>query len=142
MKATKTNLGAIRAHVLNVNARSAWAKGVQAYALDLLEVFDEIREYCADNGEELPNMDEVTALNGASSWEHWSAGGCGLVSRNSIVARLCTPSEAKRLPVSFDEIETEARAARQAWQLIKSAMWMIQQEQPRTAEVSNAANVA
>ena len=125
MKATKTNLTNIEHNILATNPRSAWNKGVKAYALDLLANFYDWSEYNERAGEELPTLDEVTALNGAKDWSAWAYGGCGLVYDAYICDRLCTKSEQKRykggqiVPTPATTwLDLEARAVRQAWCLI------------------------
>lgn len=103
--------------------RSAWDKGVTVYALELLEDL----ETAAGNGyvtpEQLkfPGSVERILLNGASSWNQYSRGGCSLAYDCDIAARLCTPSELKRTrngerrPNSREEwLDTQARALLQA----------------------------
>jgi len=89
--------------------RSAWQRGVKAYARDLLETIDG-QPVTRDN-----------LLNGADDWTQWAEGGCGLVYDYDIAQRLCSPSELKRkdggrLPPSRDMswLRLEARAAAQA----------------------------
>jgi len=67
----------------NYNARSAWSKGVKAFAFDLLENL-EGRDITKDN-----------LLNGASDWSHYSYGGCAFIYDQDIADHLCTPSELK-----------------------------------------------
>lgn len=70
-------------------ARSAWYKGVRAYALDLIDNLE--RDTYTDY------KDVITALlNGATDWEQYSYGGCALIWDGDIAARLCTPSEYTR----------------------------------------------
>lgn len=68
MKATKENIQAVTNEVMKQKIRSAWNKGVQAYALELLEQFEEWRNWSEENGESVPELDEKTALNGAQDW--------------------------------------------------------------------------
>ena len=71
-------------------ARSAWARGVKAYALELLEGLE---------AEEVGGpftMLENEFLNGASNWKDYSWGDCSLIYDRDIALRLCTPSELKR----------------------------------------------
>lgn len=97
MKATAKNIQAVVNEVNNTNTRSAWSRGVKAYALEMLERFEEWREWNEENGESVPELDERTALNGASDWLAWAYGGCGLVYNCAIAERLCTPSELRKL---------------------------------------------
>lgn len=115
--ATPANLSTLRGLVSSSSARSAWSRGVRAYALDLLDNIEEMSNY----GEYLAISEEV-ALNGAGCWSNYAAGGCGLVYTSAILDRLCTASELRRLSRSsrcdIDAIELEGRALFQAWRLI------------------------
>lgn len=129
MKATANNIQAVANEVNNTKTRSAWSKGVKAYALDILASFEESRQWCEANGESVPELDEITALNGANNWVIWAYGGCGLVYDAYIAERLCTPSELKKLhggarvPAGAATwCDVEARAARQAWRMIAEAV--------------------
>lgn len=132
MKATFENIQAVKNEVNNTKIRSAWSKGVQAYALEMLESFEEWREWAEKNGENVPEMDERTALNGASDWSAWSYGGCGLVYDSFIAERLCTPSDMRKLQYKTGAMkqpapcqswcDIEARAAWQAWRMIAAAV--------------------
>lgn len=78
--------------------RSAWSKGVKAYADELL---DELEESVRGGWVELDdlqssNMIKKALLNGASGWNEYSWGGCSLIYDEDIAKRLCTPSELKR----------------------------------------------
>ena len=91
--------------------RSAWDKGVKAYALDRLE--------------ELKPTDEITMkalLHGFKDAKEYAYGGCGLVYDYYIARRLCSPSELRRkkdgtLPPNSREtwLDVEARAVYQAF---------------------------
>lgn len=108
-------------------ARSAWAHGVKEYAVELLESYadgerPESVYLNAVNGCDL----ESELLNGADSWNQYSAGGCALIYDGDIAARLCTPSELKKTrggelnPNATETwIDTQARALFQAAALIK-----------------------
>lgn len=115
--ATPANLSTLRGLVSSSSARSAWSRGVRAYALDLLDNIEEMSNY----GEYLA-ISEGVALNGAGCWSNYAAGGCGLVYTSAILERLCTASELRRLNRSgrsdIDAIEIEGRALLQAWRLI------------------------
>lgn len=115
---TTTNYAAARSAVQNTAARSAWMRGVIAYALDLIDRAE-------DAGIGLTNAE---MLNGAQSWSEYSQGGFGLVWNNAIAARLCSPSELKktrngeRAPNARESwIDVEARALSQAARIIKRA---------------------
>ena len=98
--------------------RSAWDKGVNAYAIELVEGFKELP---TDNKEL-----EKALLNGASDWRQYSWGGCSLIYNGDIAERLCTPSEFKKRkggeyrPNNHEEwLDTQARALFQACNRIK-----------------------
>ena len=96
-------------------ARSAWRKGVKAYALEMLESAEE-------------GFAPVSLLNGAESWRAYSYGGCALIYDGDIAERLCSPSEyrktreGERAPNSRETwLDVQARALGQAATLIASA---------------------
>lgn len=100
--------------------RSAWGRGVNAYALELLE---ELRERAAYEGRNPEPGKECREwmLNGAQDWAQYSWGGSSLIYDCDIAERLCTPSELKktrngeRRPNSREEwLDTQARALNQA----------------------------
>lgn len=100
--------------------RSAWNRGVNAYALELLE---ELRERAAYEGRDPKPEKECREwmLNGAQNWNEYSWGGSALIYDGDIAERLCTPSELKktrngeRRPNSREEwLDTQARALYQA----------------------------
>lgn len=129
MRATAKNIQAVSNEVMSNKTRSAWSKGVKAYALDILANFEEWQKFNESEGLECPELDERTALNGASNWSSWAYGGCGLVYDAYIAERLCTPSELRKLdggakvPAGAATwCDIEARAARQAWQMIAEAV--------------------
>lgn len=129
MKATAKNIQAVTNEVNNTKTRSAWSRGVRAYALEMLESFEEWRKWSEENGESVPELDEVAVLNGASDWRAWAYGGCGLCYNYAIAERLCTTSELKltrggeRMPNARESWpDVEARAAAQAWRMITEAV--------------------
>lgn len=67
-------------------ARSAWQRGVKAYALELLECLE-----VAVTNENL--------LNGAADWTKYSFGGASLIYNWEIAERLCSPSELRRIKI-------------------------------------------
>lgn len=100
--------------------RSAWGRGVNAYALELVE---ELRERAAYEGRNPEPGKECREwmLNGAQDWNQYSWGGSSLIYDGDIAERLCTPSELKktrhgeRRPNSREEWpDTQARALTQA----------------------------
>jgi len=64
--------------------RSAWSRGVNNYAIDLVDGLDD----CA-------NLTKEKLLNGASNWTEYSFGGCAFIYDADIAEALCTPSELK-----------------------------------------------
>lgn len=112
----------VRKVIESTAPRSAWDRGVQAYALELLDNYNEYVKYSADNGEDIPALSENTLLNGATDWMQYSWGGCSLVYNSDIAERLCNPSELKRCkggehnPNSREGwLDVQARALRQAF---------------------------
>ena len=96
-------------------ARSAWARGVQQTAVDMLDGTDKI---------DLASAKDV--LNGADSPEQWAYDANGLIYDADIAALLCTPSEWRRTkggqcqPNSCESwLDVYSRAAYQAYELIK-----------------------
>lgn len=73
-------------------ARSAWSRGVIAYALELL---DNLAELTPDDLAD-PEAVRRGLLNGADNWQQYSYGGSALIYDSDIAERLCTPSELKR----------------------------------------------
>lgn len=105
------------------NDRSAWDKGVTAYALELLEELAEaVRDgYITAEDLSTPAGRRAAMLNGAADWSAYSWGGSALIYNADIAERLCTPSELKRTrngerrPNSREEwLDTQARALSQA----------------------------
>lgn len=117
--------------------RSAWSRGVTAYAVDMLQ---QITEYYKDGYISAADLAtwttaEAAALNGAQDWEQYSWGGSALVYDGDIAAALCTPSELKktrngeRRPNSQEEwLDVQARALRQAFRRVYSAIRAARQE--------------
>ena len=110
-------LEAVSAH----NAgRSAWSRGVKAYAVEMVEAINED----ADLSNEVMLQKEL--LNGASSWREYSEGGCALCYDADIAERLCPPSAVKRSKWGMHApngrenwIEVQARALWQAHRVIE-----------------------
>lgn len=110
----------IRNILETTRTRSAWDRGVNAYALELLE------EYENNYGSDACAPCEDDLLNGASDWKQYSWGGCSLIYDADIARRLCSPSELKKTrngekkPNGREEwLDTQARALFQAAQRIK-----------------------
>ena len=70
--------------------KSAWRRGVFAYAHELAE------EAAEHTWVKTPKTIEEALLNGARSWAEYSDGGCCLIYDADIAERLCSPSALKR----------------------------------------------
>ena len=99
-------------------ARSAWAKGVKWYALNLVE-----KRY--QNATDIVKVNMTVYLNGAETWKEYSYGGCALVYDYDIAKLLCTPSELKKTDFGYKQpngfenwLDVQARALYQAHRLI------------------------
>lgn len=108
------NLNEIRTAIKATTARSAWERGVKAYALDLLAEADEAAEVTRE-----------ALLNGARDWCEYSEGGRALIHNEAIAGRLCTASDlarthnGERQPSSREcWLDVQARALAQAAALI------------------------
>lgn len=115
-----TIYGKITAELEAQKDRSAWDKGVKAYALELVEELEGRAAYEGRNPEPGAECREWM-LNGAQDWDEYSRGGSSLIYDGDIAERLCTPSELKktrngeRRPNSREEwLDTQARALHQA----------------------------
>lgn len=113
----------IRTIIESQKTRSAWNRGVKAYALELIEELDEAiaHGYFEASDLESPVLLERQLLNGACNWDQYSWGGCSLIYNEDIAKRLCTPTELKntrngsRRPNANEEwLDTQARALCQA----------------------------
>jgi len=107
-----------RTAVQNTSARSAWMRGIIAYALDLIDDAE-------DAGIGLTNAEMLT---GAQSWSEYSQGGSALIYDEDIAARLCSPSELKRnrngerAPNARESwLDVQARALSHAARIIERA---------------------
>ena len=110
--------------------RSAWARGVNEYALEIVEELAEQIDGGYIKPETIDNRAALLSacLNGARDWSQYSWGGCSLIYDCDIAERLCTPSELKktrngeRRPNSGEEwLDVQARALRQAFTRIYTA---------------------
>ena len=115
----KTNIE-LSALVAATPARSAWRRGVKAYAIEMVESAEGELATVADLKKEL--------LNGARTWKEYSEGGCALIYDGDIAERLCAPSEyrktrqGERAPNSRETwLDVQARALGQAENLIATA---------------------
>ena len=128
-----TNIEKVYQSIENEKQRSAWNKGVNEYALELVEQLGEQISNGYFDELDLSDSEKVRAalLNGARDWQHpdneyaaWSTyswGGSALIYNGDIAERLCTPSELKktrngeRRPNSREEwLDVQARALFQA----------------------------
>lgn len=91
----KSEVNEIRARLEALKPRSCWDRGVKGFALDLLESYENICEYCENNGQPVPELNEETLLNGATDWDAYCYGGMALIYDGDIARALCTPSELK-----------------------------------------------
>ena len=110
--------------------RSAWRRGVTAYALELLEELKEGVDggYISADDLNTPADFSCALLNGASDWSAYSYGGGSRIYNGDIAARLCCPSELKktregeRRPNSREEwLGVQARALAQAARVVRMA---------------------
>ena len=115
----KQLLAAVSAHKAG---RSAWSRGVKAYAVELVESLEDN----ADLSNEVMLQKEL--LNGASSWAQYSEGGCALCYNADIAERLCPPSVVKRTKWGMRDpncrenwLDVQARALWQAHRVIERA---------------------
>nr|DAW29075.1 MAG TPA: hypothetical protein [Caudoviricetes sp.] len=112
------NKQALTAAIAATPARSAWDKGVRAYALDLVDNLE--HDTYSDYKDVI-----IALLNGADNWTQYSYGGCALIWDGDIAARLCTPAEYTRkrggelIPNSRETwLDVQARALGHAQALI------------------------
>ena len=103
--------------------RSAWGRGVNGYAVDMLQQIEEYYKGGYISADDLATWAtaEAAALDGAQDWEQYSWGGSSLIYNADIAERLCCPSELKktrngeRRPNNREEwLDTQARALYQA----------------------------
>ena len=109
----------LREAIEKAPARSAWDKGVNLYALELIEDMEDTREFYGSPA------DKKDLLNGADNWKEYSEGGCALIYDGDIAERLCNPTEYKRTKEGRNRynaretwIDTQARALYKAYALI------------------------
>lgn len=113
------------------NRRSAWDRGVNAYAHDLLESLDEAITGGWFEAEDLeaPKLVERELLNGAADWRQYSESGNALIYDGQIAERLCAPWELRKTDNGRKDpnpketwIDVQSRAVFQAAQRVKSAI--------------------
>ena len=124
----KTKFEKIQSKVETIaSERSAWARGVKDYALELLENLESNPSLIDEFNEGMP-IREKDLLNGASNWFEYSYGGCSSIYDQDIAERLCTPSELKKTRqgdrnpnAREDWMQCQARALGQACRLVLRA---------------------
>lgn len=106
-------------------ARSAWGRGLTAYAFMILDEITERAEYEGREPETLKELEEW-GLNGAENWKAASYGGNYLIYNYDIARTLCTPTELKKTNEGMKEpnsretwCDVQARALYQAFNIIK-----------------------
>lgn len=127
---TRDEFEQLREAIEAERTRSAWDRGVNAYALELLESLEEAAAGGWFDRENLkaPKLLAKALLNGADDWQQFSWGGSSLIYNEDIAERLCNPSELKktrngeRRPNSREDwLDVQARALYQASSRIKRA---------------------
>lgn len=122
------NVKELRKAIESKKVRGAWANGVKAYALELVDELECTMHYdeCAMDNERLLHK---ALLNGASDWLEYSEGGCSLIMGRAIAERLCNATELKKChggqknPSSRENwIQCQARALYQAERMIMEVM--------------------
>jgi hypothetical protein len=109
----------IRKAINQEKVRSAWERGVNSYASEILDTLadaeGEDREVWGSPA------DKKAMLNGAGDWNQYSWGGCSYAYDRDIAETLCSPSELKktrngaRRPNANEEwLDVQARALFQA----------------------------
>ena len=127
----KTTLEIIRENLNAINnsdARSAWARGVGVYALELMDEYAEAVKNGYATGTETGNALENKLLNGARDWKQYSYGGGALINDGDICERLSAPWEIRKTdsgrlnPNSAETwLDVQARALYQAAERVKRA---------------------
>ena len=127
----------INDRIETTRTRSAWDRGVQAYALELTENLN----YMDADDFAAQKLVRQSLLNGASDWSAYSWGGSSLCYDQDIARRLCAPWELRkthdgaRRPNSREEwLDTQARALRQASGLILTIVSKIVAEMAAESE--------
>lgn len=119
MKNYKVDKDAIIAALENRNNRSAWTRGVNVYAIDLVENLGDLESGTVEDIKK-------ALLNGATDWSQYSWSGSALICDSDIALTLCTPSELKkkkggelRPNQNEDWLDVQARALFQAENRVK-----------------------
>lgn len=125
-KAEKT-VEAIAQKVEAHKTRSAWDRGVKAYAEELVEKLREAVEGGYVDADDLSNrrLFERAMLNGAADWRQYSEGGSALCYDCQIAERMCAPWELRKTDGGCKDpnpreswIDVQSRALTQAAQLV------------------------
>lgn len=125
--------------IISAPARSAWARGVRAYAAELCGNLRRAATYAAEAGTPSPLTDRETVraalLNGARDWSEYSWSGCALIYDGHIAARVCTPSELRRTHGGQRDpnpretwLDVQARALYQAGAVVLAAYGKVTRE--------------
>lgn len=127
--------------------RSAWSRGVRAYAEELISHLED-RAEPADTYN--PRGLYALMLNGAWDWQEYSAGGCSLIYSGDIAARLSAPYEIKKVRRKDGSlgnpnrretwIQCQGRALFQAAQAIREAWEERATETPEPEEAEEKEN--
>lgn len=121
---------AVEKAVSESKTRSAWDRGVKAYAEELVEDLRTAVEGGYVDADELSNrrLFEKAMLNGAADWKQYSEGGCALCYDGQIAERLCAPWELRKTDNGRKDpnpretwIDVQSRALFQAAQMILRA---------------------
>lgn len=141
---TRELFRAVRKNLNEQSTRSAWNKGVNAYAFELLAELEESVNGGYTDRTDLRSRELVKKhlLNGASDWGQYSWGGCALIYDGDIAERLCNPSELKKTrngekkPNWREEwLDVQARALYQASARIEMAFGEIYTNEAREKAV-------
>ena len=139
----------IREAIANRKTRSAWERGVVAYTDEIIDTISNYDDRTEIDEDSICNsrMFERAALNGASDWSEYSAGGCSMIYDGDIAARLCAPYELKltrngeRRPNRRETwLDVQARALFQAARLVWQTVEQIRHRE--AAEAAEAEAVA
>lgn len=120
----------VMSNVEQTKTRSAWERGVKAYAVELVEdlAFNVQCGWHTADDFSSRRLLEKAMLNGANSWNQYSEGGCALIYDADIAARMCAPWElrktdnGRKAPNPRESwIDVQSRALYQAAQLVLNA---------------------
>lgn len=105
--------------VENMRTGSAWWRGVQEYAREIMhDRREEILAYpCRQNIIDTADDLEHWCMNGADSWRDYSEGACTLYTLPDIAERLLPPSQRQRISCT-KAMELQLQALRQAARFI------------------------